>query len=45
MIFLGWGSNLASDFGDRFKNIDLAINYLRENNINLLPLNELRKFS
>ena len=36
MIFLGLGSNLASDFGDRFKNIDLAINYLRENNINLL---------
>ena len=34
MIFLGLGSNLQSDFGDRYKNIDLAINYLRENNIN-----------
>ena len=36
MIFLGLGSNLQSDFGDRYKNIELAINYLRENNINLL---------
>ena len=36
MIFLGLGSNLQSDFGDRYQNIDLAINYLKENNINLL---------
>ena len=36
MVFLGLGSNLQSDFGDRYKNIELAINYLRENNINLL---------
>ena len=36
MIFLGLGSNLQSDFGDRCENIDLAINYLRENNVNLL---------
>ncbi len=36
MIFLGLGSNLQSDFGDRYENIDLAINYLRENNVNLL---------
>ena len=36
MIFLGLGSNLQSDFGDRYENIELAINYLRENNINLL---------
>ena len=36
MIFLGLGSNLQSDFGDRYKNIELAIDYLRENNINLL---------
>ena len=36
MIFLGLGSNLQSDFGDSYQNIDLAINYLKENNINLL---------
>ena len=30
MIFLGIGSNLASNFGDRFKNIDLAIKYLKD---------------
>ena len=36
MIILGLGSNLQSDFGDRYQNIDLAINYLKENNINLL---------
>ena len=36
MIFLGLGSNLQSDFGDRYENIELAINYLRKNNINLL---------
>ena len=28
MILLGLGSNLSSKFGDRFKNIDLAIYYL-----------------
>ena len=28
MIILGIGSNLHSSFGDRFKNIDLAISYL-----------------
>ena len=28
MILLGLGSNLSSSFGDRFKNIDLAISYL-----------------
>ena len=28
MILLGLGSNLSSNFGDRFKNIDLAIYYL-----------------
>ena len=36
MIILGLGSNLSSDFGDRFKNIDLAINFLRDKNINLV---------
>jgi 2-amino-4-hydroxy-6-hydroxymethyldihydropteridine diphosphokinase len=28
MLLLGLGSNLSSSFGDRFKNIDLAISYL-----------------
>ena len=28
MCLLGLGSNLSSSFGDRFKNIDLAILYL-----------------
>ena len=28
MFLLGLGSNLSSSFGDRFKNIDLAISYL-----------------
>ena len=28
MILLGIGSNLSSTFGDRFKNIDLAISFL-----------------
>ena len=28
MIFLALGSNLSSSFGDRFKNINLAISYL-----------------
>ena len=36
MIFLGIGSNLASNYGDRFKNIDLAIRFLKKKNINLL---------
>ena len=28
MLFLALGSNLSSNFGDRFQNIDLAISYL-----------------
>ena len=36
MIILGLGSNLSSDFGDRFKNIDLAISFLKDKNINLV---------
>ena len=36
MILLGLGSNLASDFGDRFKNIELAISYLELHNIKIL---------
>ena len=30
MILLGLGSNLSSNFGDRFKNIDLAVLALNE---------------
>ena len=30
MIFLGIGSNLSSEFGDRFKNIELAISFLQK---------------
>jgi len=36
MILLGIGSNLPSKFGDRFKNIDLAISNLVEKNIKLI---------
>ena len=36
MILLGLGSNLASDFGDRFKNIELAISYLELHDIKIL---------
>ena len=36
MIFLGIGSNLSSDYGDRFKNIDLSIKYLLEEEIKLI---------
>ena len=36
MIFLSLGSNLSSDEGDRFKNIDLAISYLLKHKIELI---------
>jgi len=36
MLLLGIGSNLSSTFGDRFKNIDLAISHLESQNIKLL---------
>ena len=36
MIYLGIGSNLPSSFGDRFKNIGLAVSYLKEKKINLI---------
>ena len=35
MILLGLGSNLSSSFGDRFKNIDLAVSYLQKNGIKI----------
>ncbi len=36
MIFIGIGSNLHSSFGDRFKNIDLAISLLQKKGVKLL---------
>ena len=36
MLLLGIGSNLSSSFGDRFKNIDLAISYLESYKIKLI---------
>ena len=36
MIYLGIGSNLPSSFGDRFKNINLAVSFLKEKKINLV---------
>ena len=36
MIYLGLGSNLSSRFGDRFKNINLAISYLEESGIKVI---------
>ena len=36
MIFLGIGSNLRSSFGNRFKNINLAISLIEKNNIKLI---------
>ena len=38
MIILGLGSNLHSSFGDRFKNIDLAISYLKLYKIKILNI-------
>jgi len=35
MILLGIGSNLSSSFGDRYKNIDLAVSSLREYGIEI----------
>ena len=36
MVILGLGSNLSSTFGDRFKNINLAISYLEDYGIKIL---------
>ena len=36
MLLLGLGSNLSSSFGDRFKNIDLAISYLESYEITVV---------
>ena len=35
MILLGFGSNLSSSFGDRFKNIDLAVSDLERYEVHL----------
>ena len=36
MIYIGIGSNLDSSFGNRFKNIELAISFLEANKIKIL---------
>ena len=36
MLLLGLGSNLSSNFGNRFENIDLAISYFQSYKIQLL---------
>ena len=36
MIILGLGSNLSSKYGDRFKNIELALLLLESNNIKIV---------
>ena len=36
MLLLGLGSNLSSNFGNRFENIDLAISYLQSHKVQLL---------
>ena len=36
MIFLAFGSNLSSSFGDRFENINLAISYLEGYEIQII---------
>ena len=36
MIILGIGSNLSSKFGDRFKNIELAVSFIESHNIQIL---------
>jgi len=36
MLLLGLGSNLSSNFGNRFENIDLAISYLQSYEMQLL---------
>ena len=36
MIYIGLGSNLSSSIGDRFKNIDCAINEIKKKQIQIL---------
>ena len=36
MILLSLGSNLSSNFGDRFKNLEFAITLIRDKKINLI---------
>ncbi len=35
MIILGLGSNLSSSLGDRYKNIEMALYFLKKNNIKI----------
>ena len=41
MILLGLGSNLPSSFGDRFKNIDLAISLVEKNDIKVIKIHPI----
>ena len=36
MIYLGIGSNLSSSLGNRFKNIDLALEHLKTYNVKVI---------
>ena len=36
MIFIGIGSNLPSSFGNRFKNIELAMSFLKNKGIKII---------
>ena len=36
MVYIGIGSNLPSEFGNRFKNIDLAISFLEKKDVKIL---------
>tara|TARA_B100000029_G_scaffold504954_1_gene584753 strand:- start:30 stop:542 length:513 start_codon:yes stop_codon:yes gene_type:complete len=36
MILLSLGSNLSSNFGDRFKNLEIATTFIKEKKINLI---------
>ena len=36
MILLGIGSNLQSSFGDRFKNLELAMKYINQSKIHII---------
>ena len=36
MIYIGIGSNLSSKFGNKYKNIELAVSFLKENGVNLI---------
>ena len=43
MVILGLGSNLESSFGDRFKNIDLAITSLNNLGVSIIKKSRLSR--